>query len=402
MWKLVIADDEARIRRGLKNIIPWKEWNIEVVGEAEDGLSALEMATDLQPDMLFVDINMPFMDGLELVAKLKEQIMDCIIIIITGHDEFSYAQKSIKLNVFDYLLKPVVKGELEEVVGKAIDRLRKNQEFEERNNWTENQVKRHSMSLRDSFLRNWIQGSKTEEEVIENLKHFTIKLPKSTWMMAYRIVDNIDLGKTSRVWDKGLLEFSARNIIEETLAALPFKLVFSDGSGLIIVVIENNDQLRDIQMMGQVKERIESLLEKLVISSQKKLIESVIEFKGIYSELVANVNKQSQISPIVALAKKYIDQQYHQPRLSLKIVANEVKISPTYLSKQLKKELGLSFIDYLSEVRIKKAAMLMNDPSAMIYEVAEKVGYNSQHYFSNAFKKVTGSSPLHYRKGNRI
>jgi two-component system, response regulator YesN len=107
MLKVLIADDEPKIRRGLKSSIDWNELDIEVVGEAEDGEIAFEMAKVLKPDILFVDICMPFIDGLELISKIKDILPDSLVIVITGHDEFSYAQQSIKLKVFDYLLKPV-------------------------------------------------------------------------------------------------------------------------------------------------------------------------------------------------------------------------------------------------------------------------------------------------------
>jgi two-component system response regulator YesN len=83
-------------------------------------------------------------------------------------------------------------------------------------------------------------------------------------------------------------------------------------------------------------------------------------------------------------------------------VADHMQVSPTYLSKLLKHETGASFVDYLTQVRIKKAIQLMNDPAEKIYEIAEKVGYSNQHYFSTAFKKVLGFSPMEYRRGTKL
>jgi len=109
MWKLIVADDEPKIRRGIENILNWKDFNIEIVGQAEDGEIALEIITEKKPDIILLDINMPFLNGLNLLQKLKNINNNSIVIIISGYDDFQYAQKALQFNVFDYILKPVNK-----------------------------------------------------------------------------------------------------------------------------------------------------------------------------------------------------------------------------------------------------------------------------------------------------
>jgi two-component system response regulator YesN len=101
----------------------------------------------------------------------------------------------------------------------------------------------------------------------------------------------------------------------------------------------------------------------------------------------------------VLRAQNYIDANYGKPALTLEDVAGAVQVSPGYLSRLLKRETGFSFVDYLTRVRINKAIHLMADPAIKVYEAAEAVGYQSQHYFSRAFKRVFGRSPVEYRKG---
>ncbi len=96
---------------------------MEVIAEAVDGQDALNKAKDLQPDLMLVDINMPNLTGLELIRHLKETNPECLIFIVSGYDEFDYAKEAIKLNVFDYILKPVNRKELMAVVKKGIDSL---------------------------------------------------------------------------------------------------------------------------------------------------------------------------------------------------------------------------------------------------------------------------------------
>ena len=108
-WKVLIADDESIIREGIRSSVPWDDLRLEVVGEAEDGEEALEMAVDKQANILLVDLSMPIMNGLALIRHLREQLPKCKIVIITGHDEFNYAYEAIKLEVDDYILKRLIR-----------------------------------------------------------------------------------------------------------------------------------------------------------------------------------------------------------------------------------------------------------------------------------------------------
>lgn len=105
--KVYLADDEYYVRTSLKENIPWKENGFEVIGEANNGKTALRQISDLQPDIAIIDINMPGCSGLELIQLLTGQNTACKFIILTGYSEFQYAQKAIRLGVNDYILKPI-------------------------------------------------------------------------------------------------------------------------------------------------------------------------------------------------------------------------------------------------------------------------------------------------------
>ena len=88
MIRLLIVDDEYYIRLGIKNAIDWKSIGIEIVGEAEDGEQGLAMALELEPDLLLIDIRMPFLDGLELLEEIAARHLDCGVIVLSGYDTF--------------------------------------------------------------------------------------------------------------------------------------------------------------------------------------------------------------------------------------------------------------------------------------------------------------------------
>jgi two-component system response regulator YesN len=107
--KVVVVEDEYFVRRGIIMTTPWAKFGCEVIGEAEDGVNGEMLIEKLHPDLVLADIRMPGIDGLDMIRHLKEKKVadDIEFIIISGYDEFNYAQRALKLGVKDYILKPV-------------------------------------------------------------------------------------------------------------------------------------------------------------------------------------------------------------------------------------------------------------------------------------------------------
>ena len=106
-YKVFFVEDEIVTREGIRENVDWKANGFEFCGEASDGEIALPLLQTTRPDVLITDIRMPFMDGLQLCKIIRERMPSIKIIILSGHDEFEYAQKAIELGVTEYLLKPV-------------------------------------------------------------------------------------------------------------------------------------------------------------------------------------------------------------------------------------------------------------------------------------------------------
>ena len=109
MLKVFLVEDEAVIRDGLRDKIPWEQYGFRFVGEAADGEMALPMIRKTRPDVLITDIKMPFMDGLSLSKIVSEEFPKTKIVIISGYDDFEYARKAIEVGVDQYLLKPITR-----------------------------------------------------------------------------------------------------------------------------------------------------------------------------------------------------------------------------------------------------------------------------------------------------
>ncbi|MBC7105937.1 MAG: response regulator, partial [Firmicutes bacterium] len=118
--KAMLVDDEVLERAALAKILKRMGLPLEVVGEARNGLEALELAARFQPDLVFMDIKMPGPSGLETTKRLKERCPDAKVIIITAYGEFDYAQEALKLGASDYILKPYLPGDLAPVVERIV------------------------------------------------------------------------------------------------------------------------------------------------------------------------------------------------------------------------------------------------------------------------------------------
>ena len=131
MYKVLIADDEDIIRRGLAGMVS-EHPSLQVTAMAEDGEIALEKVKESHPDLMLVDINMPFLDGFEFIEETKKILPEVVIIIITGYDDFEFVQKALQLGAADYVLKPIMEEPFFAVLDKAVsrlDRLEKSKRF---------------------------------------------------------------------------------------------------------------------------------------------------------------------------------------------------------------------------------------------------------------------------------
>lgn len=176
-WKVLIADDESIIREGIRETINWEEFQMEVVAEAEDGEEALELALRHGVHVLFVDLNMPIMDGITLMKHIRKKLSKCRIVVVTGHDEFTYAQEAIRLQVDDYILKPTNPHHLREVVKKIKQQLEGELQQNEYVQLLSKQVQKNFALIRQQFCLEWVNGEMNEREIITQLQFF--KLPPS-------------------------------------------------------------------------------------------------------------------------------------------------------------------------------------------------------------------------------
>lgn len=119
MYQVLLVEDEDILRKGIRNSVPWERYGCSVAGEAANGREGVEQICALHPDIVITDINMPLMDGLQMIAQTKGDY-DYAAVILTGYSDFEYAQEAIRSGVADYVLKPLNTGTMCEALERAV------------------------------------------------------------------------------------------------------------------------------------------------------------------------------------------------------------------------------------------------------------------------------------------
>ena len=171
-YKVLLVDDEAEVIEVIEQRIQWDDLGFTVVGNATNGVKALELVEKLQPDVVITDIKMPYMDGLELSRRLNRDFQNIHIIIFTGFDEFEYAKEAVHLEVEEYILKPVNSVELINIFTKL--KIKLDQEISERRSMEklEHYYTESLPLLQANFCSTLIEGRIHEDELQKYLSDF--------------------------------------------------------------------------------------------------------------------------------------------------------------------------------------------------------------------------------------
>lgn len=187
MYKVFVTDDEIAIREGIRNTFAWENSPFTLVGEAPDGEIALPMIRDEKPDILITDIRMPFMDGMKLCEEVRRAMPWIQIVILSGFDDFNYAQRAIVLGIKEYLLKPISSGELKQVLVRIAARIDEEQRERMDLDKLRRQVTNGKVFIRDQLIGYAMTSPMDEEEsrqIIEQMRAFGINLQAPCYVVA--------------------------------------------------------------------------------------------------------------------------------------------------------------------------------------------------------------------------
>ncbi len=338
MCKILLVDDEYLEREALRIIINKGYKDAEIVGETGLGKQAIELSESLNPDIIFMDIKMPGIDGIEASRIIKEKNKDRIIIVLTAYEEFEFAHRAIRAKVDDYILKP---ARPENII---------------------QSIKRHFND------KNEISN---EQNNIDTLLD---------------AINNCNYKKSKEALNK-LIDISLQVHDNDTKKIKEFIKVVCDS---MIKVSKEMDLNIDELIMKRINNSQMSLVDYYSIRTDLyKLLEKIFD-KIIKEKLY---DSQSEMEMVLNYIEKNICEG-----VGLEEVADYVNLSPYYLSKLFKKEFGINFINYVTNRKIEEAKELLEKTDLPIINISLELSFNEPNYFSKVFKKVVGVTPSQYRE----
>ncbi|WP_159887792.1 helix-turn-helix domain-containing protein [Paenibacillus puerhi] len=340
MYHVLVAEDEHWIRSGIVEMVDRIGGGFKVTGEAGDGEEAWNLIQELCPTVLITDIMMPKVDGLSLIKRMDEIKFPIVSIIISGYDNFSYAQQGIRYGVSEYLLKPVREDTLKEALERSLQRL--------------------------ELLHPAHEQLMSIHAFIERIPSMDAQqLMSEQTLLVQAILKHKSSHPSTRLGLLRILDGKLRDLLEYTYPEYTRPDPAEEGTEEAL------------------KRHIQLLTEQWCQWNQQQQ------------------HHKRSFRLVMKKACDYAEQSYMQ-EISLSQIADYVGLSVSHFSALFKQHVGDSFVNHLNKIRIGKAKQLLLEPDLKVYQVADMVGFSSMPYFNRVFKNVTGLSPNEYRKAMGI
>lgn len=410
---VLLVDDEPTILNGIRSFIPWDQYQCEVAAALTDGSSALEYIERHPVDIVIADIKMPGISGLELAKILSSRFPAIKTIILTGHSDFLYAQTAITYNVVDFIIKTNPLERLEAAVCKAVEALEDQRHRTLALADLSDRVEKYKDEVRRRFLRDMLLFHHPEKERPLHMQDLQIQMPGRFAIMACRIA----LRKKLDQPEAPVLS-SAFDFISRAAQAIQADVVpLSPDTAAILVPLSTSATEDEEQHLQGFARSLQNLTYHVIpveiYLGCSHPCEDMDRLASVYEETLQCIprskadahtlyrpNRKDAVelitNPLVRTVVRHIHSHFPSP-LTLESLASLVPVTPSYLSSTFSRVMGESVFTYLNRYRISQAQLLIARGDDKLYEVAEKCGFNDAAYFSKAFKKYTGLSPLEYR-----
>lgn len=241
LLKVMIVDDEELVRGLLKISVDWNEMGMVITGEASSGAEALKMIEDNMPDIIFTDVCMPFMDGLELSRQVIEKYPQIKIVVLTAYEEFDYAKKGIKVGLADFLLKPINGNEIKKVALNLRSRIEKERQHTEDYNSLKKRLAESYPVLLERFFNELLHNAIASAEIEEKLNYFSLDPASGYHRIAVLEAANSIVGGGAGEEGRIILDMQCAEMIRRYFKDDPEMHIFLDLSLRIVIFCSNPD-----------------------------------------------------------------------------------------------------------------------------------------------------------------
>lgn len=394
MYNLLVVDDSVWIREGLTKSINWNEFDVHVVGEADDGYEALKIIANNKVDIVISDIRMDYLDGLSLSKKINQKYPNIQVILISGYDDFEYARQALRYGVSDYILKPIEEDTVISAVKNSVEIIKVREKDKKKDVQLETHFKKSIPFLREEFLCSILSGNMyTKEEIRDEIDTLKLQI-MNEYIQVFVVKNNGQLDNIVTLHEICLKELkNIKNI--EVIKYMKDQ----------IVIIASGYEKNQNEIYKKIYTSLSSTCNYIWENYQQSLYIGVgksyynyckiyLSYKDALESLtVKELNGERQIVKDIVM---YIKNNYRL-EISLDMVAEHVMLNPSYLSTLFKQEMNISFSKYLIKIRLEEAKKLLKCSNLKVYEICNLVGYSNYRYFSRLFKKNEGCTPVEYR-----
>ena len=396
LLSVVVADDEQELLGAVCQLIDWAGIGFKLVGRASNGLDALQLVEELQPDFLLTDIHMPFISGTALAAQVKAVQPLIQVAFLSGYDEFEYAQQGIASEVIAYLLKPISMAQLTQELIEIHRKIEKKQaDFSAARQGASNYQAVAAAMLLDCYF---YAGRE------ENLKAL------SRMGLAPESIRSVTVAALSCADADAQACQTALGAAEKFLSRQYPCRGFCSAGRIVLLLTSENGFLQLHAAIDELRRALKRLLDLDVSAGISKEHAPDADFHEAYKEAMEALKTaetesgfcaadgQSGIDQLCGRVLQIIDKEYMDETLTLQSVSDRLHVSASYLGPNIKKNAGDTFINLLIRKRMAVALNLLQSSDSRIAEIARRCGYSDQSYFGYCFKKFYGLSPAKMRQ----
>ncbi len=342
MYTVFLIDDEIWALRGLQNIIPWEEYGFYIKKTFTDSEEALREALENAPDVIFTDVRMPEVDGLELIQAVQNAGLNTQIVIVSAYRDFEVAKRAMAKGVLDYLLKPLEKDEVKRVVCHVKEKLDKKNDGKTFN------ICDYDLSVEKNFNR-------------EDVQKYLL-----------------------RIWpeEKKYLVLSEEELPQENIS-LGCHAIYAKGYKYAYIINEKAKSVCRSRNNIGISRGYKNSREFL-----QKIEEAEHSLKGNFY-----FSENEKIAEI----QWFLCEHYNE-KISLKQLSEKFYLSEAYLFELFKKNTGTTILNFIKELRMYKAVELLQSSEMSVKQIAEETGYMDAGYFNKLFRQKYECTPDQFRK----